>query len=238
MKVMDEIIEKFFKEKKANRGKLFAYGFAENENYFFYQKQIIDGEFKIVVKIKDNKVDASIYEIDTDEVYTLHLIPHAQGAFIGRVRHEYLSLLEDISQKCFEFDIFREDNTKKIIEFVKQEFNSSLEFLWPKFLNNAICRRRDNRKWFIVFMKTTADKIGLNKNNSIEIINLRVDNSKLKTLLDYMTFFPAYHMNKKSWITVKLNSVTNINQVYQLIRESFALALKNNQGKNNKLREG
>ena len=60
---MDEIIEKFFKEKKANRGKLFAYGFAENENYFFYQKQIIDGEFKIVVKIKDNKIDASIYEL-------------------------------------------------------------------------------------------------------------------------------------------------------------------------------
>ena len=46
MKVMDEIIEKFFKEKKANRGKLFAYGFAENENYFFTKNKLLTASSK------------------------------------------------------------------------------------------------------------------------------------------------------------------------------------------------
>ena len=224
---MDEIFEKIFKDKKANKEKLLMYGFTENENCFLYQRQIMEGEFKIVVKIKDEQIETAVYEVETGELYTLHLIPHAQGAFVGKVRLEYLSLLEDIGQKCFEYDVFREDNTKKIIEFVKQEFNSSLEFLWPKFSNNAICRRQDNQKWYIAFMKITADKLGLNEKEPIEIIDLRVDNNKLNSLLDYKTFFPAYHMNKKSWITVKLNSLANLNQVYDLIKESYILAKVN-----------
>ena len=224
---MDEFFEKIFKDKKANKEKLLMYGFTENENCFLYQRQIMEGEFKIVVKIKDEQIETAVYEVETGELYTLHLIPHAQGAFVGKVRLEYLSLLEDIGQKCFEYDVFREYNTKKIIEFVKQEFDSSLEFLWPKFSNNAICRRSDNQKWYIAFMKITADKIGLNEKELIEIIDLRVDNNKLNSLLDYKTFFPAYHMNKKSWITVKLNSLANLNQVYDLIKESYILAKVN-----------
>ena len=223
---MDEFFEKIFKDKKANKEKLLMYGFTENENCFLYQRQIMVGEFKIMVKIKDEQIETYVYEVETGELYTLHLIPHAQGAFVGKVRLEYLSLIEDIEQKCFEYDVFREDNTKKIIEFVKQEFNSFLEFLWPKFSNNAICRRQDNQKWYIAFMKITADKLGLNEKEPIEIIDLRVDNNKLNSLLDYKTFFPAYHMNKQSWITINLDSVKHIEQIYDLIRASYALALK------------
>lgn len=223
---MDEIFEKIFKDKKANKEKLLMYGFTENENCFLYQRQIMEGEFKIMVKIKDEQIETAVYEVETGELYTLHLVPHAQGAFVGKVRLEYLSLLEDIGQKCFEYDVFREDNTKKIIEFVKQEFNSSLEFLWPKFSNNAICRRQDNQKWYIIFIKISADKIGLNDKKIIEIIDLRVNKTDLNSLLDYKTFFPAYHMNKKSWITIKLDSVKHIEQIYDLIRTSYALALK------------
>ena len=223
---MDEIFEKIFKDKKANKEKLLMYGFTENENCFLYQRQIMEGEFKIVIKIKDGQIETAVYEVETGELYTLHLIPHAQGAFVGNVRLEYLSLLEDIGQKCFEYDVFREDNTKKIIEFVKQEFDSSLEFLWPKFSNNAICRRQDNQKWYIIFIKISADKIGLNDKKLIEIIDLRVNKTDLNRLLDHKTFFPAYHMNKKSWITIKLDSVKHIEQIYDLIRASYALALK------------
>lgn len=223
---MDEIFEKIFKDKKANKEKLLMYGFTENENCFLYQRQIMEGEFKIVIKIKDGQIETAVYEVETGELYTLHLVPHAQGAFVGKVRLEYLSLLEDIRQKCFEYDVFREDNTKKIIEFVKQEFNSSLEFLWPKFSNNAICRRQDNQKWYIAFMKITADKIGLNDKKIIEIIDLRVNKTDSNRLLDHKTIFPAYHMNKQSWITIKLDSVKHIEQIYDLIRASYALALK------------
>ncbi len=223
---MDEIFEKIFKDKKANKEKLLMYGFTENENCFLYQRQIMEGEFKIMVKIKDEQIETDVYEVETGELYTLHLVPHAQGAFVGKVRLEYLSLLEDIGQKCFEYDVFREDNTKKVIEFVKQKFDSSLEFLWPKFSNNAICRRHDNQKWYIIFIKISADKIGLNDKKIIEIIDLRVNKTDLNRLLDHKTIFPAYHMNKQSWITIKLDSVKHIEQIYDLIRASYALALK------------
>lgn len=223
---MDEILEKIFKDKKADKEKLLKYGFVEEKHHFFYQRQIMDGEFNIVVKIKDNHVEASVCEIETGELYTLHLSMQSQGAFVGKVRQEYLNLLSDIGQKCFDYDVFHGDNTLKIIEFVKREFNSPLEFLWPKFSNNAICRRSDNQKWFILFIKLSADKIGLAKKGEIEIIDIRIKCEQAEQLIDNKIFFPAYHMNKKSWITIKLDSVENICQVYDLIRKSYELALK------------
>ncbi|KXA14265.1 MULTISPECIES: MmcQ/YjbR family DNA-binding protein [Fusobacterium] len=37
-------------------------------------------------------------------------------------------------------------------------------------------------------------------------MNVKHSSEKIKTIIDNVHIFPAYHMNKKHWITISLNS--------------------------------
>ena len=48
----------------------------------------------------------------------------------------------------------------------------------------------------------------------------------LEAITDKKSIFPAYHMNKKYWITVLLTAVTDFEKLCELTKKSFALVQK------------
>ena len=42
--------------------------------------------------------------------------------------------------------------------------------------------------------------------------------------IDKIKVFPGYHMNKKSWITIKLDNSMETNTIFKLIDNSYNLA--------------
>lgn len=60
---------------------------------------------------------------------------------------EYGRILELIANKCFENDVFQSDYAHKVIRYVRQTYGDELEFLWERFPDNAIFRRKDTGKW-------------------------------------------------------------------------------------------
>jgi len=56
--------------------------------------------------------------------------------------------------------------------------------------------------------------------------NVKLNPDLIENLIDKKHFFPAYHMNKKYWITILLDSDTDLNLVKSLIDESFKLVEK------------
>ena len=99
--------------------------------------------------------------------------------------------------------------------------------MWPKFSNNAIVRRKETGKWYLVLVNIQLHKLSTifkNNNEYKDVIVLRTCNAK--NLIDNSRFFPAYHVNKKNWISVLLDSDVDINFVYSLIDDSFNLAVK------------
>lgn len=60
----------------------------------------------------------------------------------------------------------------------------------------------------------------------MEILDLRANSEDIERLIDNKTFFPAYHMNKKSWITISLNDIKDETILYELIDKSYMLAAK------------
>jgi alkylated DNA nucleotide flippase Atl1 len=64
----------------------------------------------------------------------------------------------------------------------------------------------------------------------IEAIDLRYQKEKIKSILDNKKIFPGYHMNKKSWITIKLDESLNIEKIYDLIDNSYKLSIGNKCG--------
>lgn len=214
------------RNKKANIDKLKAYGFKKEKGKYVYKTDIIEGEFCLYVYISENgDMDSKLVEKETNEIYCLHLTD-AKGGFVGGVREEYNKVLTDIISSCYETQIFGENQTHKVIEFVKKEYGGELEFLWEKFSNNAIVRRADNKKWYVLFIKIPAKKLGIKDDKDVEVIDIRMSEDKIKTLINNKVFFPAYHMNKKHWVTILMDGSLPIDKIKKLIDESYNLAKK------------
>lgn len=122
--------------------------------------------------------------------------------------------------------IWKNDFTKKVISYVRQTYGDELEFLWPKFPNNAIWRRKDSGKWYAALLVVSKKKLGVDSDDIVEIIDLRMDPEMLTFLLDNKKYYPGYHMNKRHWCTIILDGSVSLEEIYARIDESFVLARK------------
>ena len=87
-------------------------------------------------------------------------------------------------------------------------------------------RRKDTKKWYAVFLKIPRRKLGVDSDEIVEIIDLRRDKRDRTSAADGKTTFPAYHMNKESWITVCLDGSLSDQQLRDLLDISYMLAVK------------
>ena len=217
-----------YKNKKIIPDKLFKYGFKDCNNSYNYSTDIYNGEFRLSIEInkKNSEVTTELREKTTDEIYTLHLLPDAEGNFVGKIREEYENILEDIKNKCFETGAFEWEYSYKVIDYCKHKYHDEIEYLWAKFPRNGVCRRQDNKKWYLAILSVSADKLGFKTNEIYEVLDLRAHVEEIPQMLKKENYYPAYHMNKKSWITVILDGSVNIEDIYKLIDTSYQLANK------------
>ncbi|WP_334092564.1 MmcQ/YjbR family DNA-binding protein [Helicobacter typhlonius] len=122
--------------------------------------------------------------------------------------------------------LFESENAQKIIEYVEQKYGDTLEYLWRKFPNNAIWRRKDNRKWYAALLKIPKSKLGLVSNECVEILNVKVDCAEIDFLVDCQKYFAGYHMNKKHWVTICLDGSVDFEELCERIDASYLLAKK------------
>ncbi|MBQ7874259.1 MAG: MmcQ/YjbR family DNA-binding protein [Oscillospiraceae bacterium] len=219
--------ETFFKNKTASAEKLLAFGFAEKNAVYSYSAPICGGDFTVeVTVVLPCSVAAKVKDSAFGEEYVLHLVADAKGAFVGKIREEYEAVLTEISKKCFEHDVFKTDYAKLCIEHVRERYGAEPEYLWEKFPNNAVWRRADNKKWFGAILTVAKNKLGLEGDEIIEIIDLRTEPENLPEFIDGKHFFPGYHMNKKHWFTICLDGSVPAEEIYELIDKSFETAKK------------
>lgn len=223
---MDNITNEIFRDKIPNVNKLKQYGFKFLKDHYFFETYILQNEFKLQVSIAVSPftIKTKVIENATQEPYTLFLVESATGSFVGAVRNSYHNALLDIANNCFDLEIFKTEKAKKAIEYIKAQYDDQLEFLWQKFPNYAAVRRKDNKKWYAVFLIITENKLGINSNNSIEILDLRMTTENIEKQVDNKNCFFGYHMNKKHWITICLNGDVPNKTIFKLIDESYNLA--------------
>ena len=210
------------KNKTVAVDRLKNFGFVKISDSWQLQKNICD-ELKLTLKFIDGKLFSRV-EDSTGEEYTLHLAEESVGKFVGSVRDEYQKILSAFEENCCEENIFRAQLTRQLIIYVREKFGDELEFLWEKFPNAAIYRRKDTRKWYALIMEISERKLGLDSDNLVEALILR--GRELENLLDGEKYFPAYHMNKKSWYTIRLDGSVSFDEICTRLNESYNLATK------------
>ncbi len=221
-----EMINNIFKNTTINPKNLLEYGFMYKEGTYTYSCELLDGEFILKVEIDTNKnIKTQVIETDTNEIYTLHLTD-AEGSFVGKIREEYTNILEDIAKKCFDKQIFKFPQTIDVIKYIKNKYNDDVEYLWEKFPDNAVTRRKDNQKWYLAILTVKKEKLGIDSQEKVEVIDLRAKTEELPELIKQKNIYPGYHMNKKHWISIILDNTTKMEDICNRIDESYNLATK------------
>lgn len=220
---MNQYVERIFKHRKPDFGKLKAYGFAADGETYRYATEIKNGQFRLNLIVSPTDVAAELIDVAAEEPFTLFLVEEAAGSFLGEVRTAYENALTDVAKLCFEKCTFKSADAQAVIAYVRKTYGDELEFLWEKFDDNAIWRRKDNKKWYGALLTVSKKKLGLPSDDRAEILDLR---GNAEALVDGVRIFGGYHMNKKSWITVCLDGSLPINEIFRLIDESYNLAKK------------
>ncbi len=224
---MEDIISGIFKNRMVNFDKLIEYGFEKNADGYLYSNVLNGTDFILTVSVDFNgNVLTKIIDPAFDEPYTLHLISGAVGSFVSNVKSRYEEILFEIAEKCYEPDVFKSVTSKQVISYLKKTYGDEPEYLWKKFTNNAVWRRKDNRKWYCILLTVSKRKLGLNSDETVEILDFRVLPERLQKLIDNQKYYPGYHMNKKHWATVILDGSVEFSEICDRINDSYLLACK------------
>ena len=220
------MFEEFTKRKKPIPEKLTAYGFEKEGNMFRYSREIRDGEFTLTLEIeKDGAIGTELIEKETGEEYVLYKT-NASGAYVGGIRAAIGEVVGDVTGKCYETSVFRTEQAQMLREFVRETYGDELEFVWTQFPDNAVWRRKDNRKWYGAILTVEGRKLGLESERIEEIVDLRMDPKEAEEILSRANYYPGWHMNKKSWYTLILDGSISDGELKERLGESYRLAGK------------
>ena len=221
------LIKSLFKDRVLNKERLMDYGFEQSGSEYVYSTKIAKGQMQLTVTIiGGNEVNTKIVDTESGEEYVLHLVDDARGEFVGSIREEYENILRRIESFCFDKDIFKSTQAREIIKYIRNKYDDELEYLWDMFPKYAVWRRKDSRKWYGILLTVTMDKLGMEGNDIIEILDLRIKPEELEDILDERRYFFGYHMNKKNWLTICLNNSVPLEEIYRRIDVSYELATK------------
>lgn len=218
-------MDKIFKQKKLSHNKLIKHGFVYEGGLYSYTTYILDGQFQLTVYVAaNNDVTTKCVDVGSGEEYVLHLLPNAEGAFVGVVREAIEVVLKDISEKCFDSDIFKSAQTNEMVKYVAQKYGDRVEFLWED--ENGVWRRKDNNKWYGLLMSVKKSKFGFDSDEIVEILDVRADPDEIDVIVDDNRYFRGYHMNKKHWLTMILDGSVDTDEICRRIDTSYELAKK------------
>lgn len=213
-----------FKSYQFNQEKARAYGFVKNGEVWTNSCQILEGDFVMVLSITADNVRFQVFDQEMGDLYPQVHMESMTGSFVGNVREACLEILYQIRKACFDVQDFVCPQTKRIMVQVQEKYGNQLEYLWEKSPDTAVLRHEGNKKWYAVLMKISWDKLEKGREDLVEAVNLKHD--QVADLLSQKGIYPAFHMNKRYWISVVLDDTLSDEMVLELIEKSWNLTTK------------
>ena len=208
-----------FKSYQFNQEKAQAFGFVENGGVWTYSCQILQGDFVMTVSINADNVSFQVFDQETGDLYPQVHMKSMRGSFVASVREACLEILYQIRKACFDVQDFICPQTKRIMTQVQEKYGNQLEYLWEKSPDTAVLRHEDNKKWYAVVMRIPWDRLDKGREGLVEAVNLKHD--QVVDLLSQNGIYPAFHMNKRYWISVALDDTLSDEIVLELIEKSW-----------------
>ena len=114
-------------------------------------------------------------------------------------------------------------NREELEAYILNHYSTEPDYPWADTPRAAVFRHAGNRKWFALMMEVPRDKLGLAGAEKLDIVNFKCDPILISSLRGETGIFPAYHMNKASWITVALDGSVQAKTIELLLDVSYEL---------------
>ena len=111
---------------------------------------------------------------------------------------------------------------EEIFEYVKKQYGTIPEYLWSSSPDSAVLRHH-NGKWYAVIMNVERSKLGLDGDDTVEIIDVKCDPEMTGMIIQTYGFLPGYHMNKQHWITILLDGTVGESKILDFLDLSYDL---------------
>ena len=209
-----------FKKYKVDLNKLVDYGFKKKQDKYIYETSFLNNSFRCVIEVDNNNISGNVIDNEFNDIYDQFRVKDAIGEFVNKVKDEYIKILIDIRDKCFIPNLFIYDQSNRISKLIKDKYDIEPEFLFDDNVT-GVFRNRDNLKWFGIIMNINSSKLDSKLNKDVEVINVKINKDDLDKLLKVNGIYKAYHMNKKSWISIVLDDSLDDDYIMNLIDYSF-----------------
>ena len=213
MKIID------VKEYNFSKEQLNGFGFKDEAEKLIYRKEILDSSFLIEISFVDSQLLVEVYDLEFDEVYSLYGVDSAVGETVQNIREHVENLLRSIlglADKSGKISSEVIDYCNKYGGNHVNPFKKHPDIL--AFVN-------EKNKWYALLSDVEYNK--LNKNTDIttkvKILNVKHPTDKILDIIDNKNIFPAYHMNKKHWISIVLDKNIKLETIKELIDISYSL---------------
>ena len=110
---------------------------------------------------------------------------------------------------------------EEIFEYVKKVYGTIPEYLWSRYPSYAVLRVGKTGKWYAVLMNVPAEKLGMEGQEGKEILNVKCDPEMVDFLIQSDGFLPAYHMDKKNWISILLDGTVDEIRILDFLDRSY-----------------
>lgn len=109
-----------------------------------------------------------------------------------------------------------------VLAYAEEAYGTAAEYLWKAYPDYAVLRH-PNKKWYGVLMNVEKNKLGLNARERADILVVKCEFADSAFLSGQDGFYPAYHMNKKNWISVILDGSVEKDVVFSALDKSYFL---------------
>ena len=116
-------------------------------------------------------------------------------------------------------------NREELEAYIRNHYSTEPDYPWADTPRAAVFRHANNRKWFALMMEVPRDKLGLAGAEKLDIVNFKCDPILIASLRGEPGIFPAYHMNKSSWITAALDGSVSTETIELLLDVSYELTM-------------
>lgn len=111
-----------------------------------------------------------------------------------------------------------------VCEYAARTYGTEAECPWASLPLYSVLRRADNKKWYAVIMNLPKSKLGLGGGERIDVIDLKCSPADMAILLGEEGFLPAYHLNRRNWITALLDGTVDSDLLMRLLDGSYSIA--------------
>ena len=110
-----------------------------------------------------------------------------------------------------------------VLAYAREQYDAEERHLWAKYPLYAVLRHGETGKWFGLVADVPREKLGLPGEGIADVLVVKANPELVPALIERPGHLPAYHMNKRNWVSVLLDGTVPEEDALALLDEGWRL---------------